>query len=275
MKKIYTYIKKLTVKCLNDDIFEKTASASFYILTTFFPFIILIFIIASSISLQMEDLLYRYLKIFPTDIVNIIFDMLANISQSKLLVSTALVMSLWTMSGAMMSVTKSFNKFYNVEETRNFVVLRLKCLVYAVLIIISIISCFILVIFGSVIGNLMSKFITEYDAQGIWNLTRFVFIIVAMCAVFAFLYKVIPNCRINVKAVLPGAIITTALWIGMSFAFSFYVNNFARYHIIYGSIAGIVMLITWTYMTSFIILIGGELNSVIHRLAKKNYKTVK
>ena len=262
MKKIIRNTGSLLNKCLDDDIFGKSASASFYILTSFFPFIILIFIIASSISLKMEDMLYGLLKIFPKQTVNLILDILGNISRSKGLIATALILAVWTMSGAMVSITKSLNRFYSITETRNILVLRVQCIAYAVMLIISIIFSFTLIIFGGVIGDLMEKYITHFDAHTIWNYARFVLMIAYVWGLFLMLYKFMPNKKIKFKNVMPGAFYATFMWIGASFAFSFYVNNFSKYHIIYGSIAGVVMLVTWIYITSLVILSGGEINSV-------------
>ncbi len=270
MRKFIYRTGKLINKCLDDDIFGKSASASFYILTSFFPFIILIFIIASSISLKMEDMLLGLLKIFPKETVNLILDILGNISRSKGLITTSLVLSVWSMSGAMVSITKSLNTFYSITETRNIIVLRLQCIAYAIMLIISIIFSFTLIIFGGVIGDLMEKYITHFDAHAIWNYTRFILMIVYIWGLFLMLYKFMPNKRIKFKNVMMGAFYATLIWMGASFAFSFYVNNFSKYHIIYGSIAGVVMLVTWIYITSLVILTGGEINSVYNRI--KNMK---
>ncbi len=268
MKKFAYRVGRLINKCLNDDIFGKSASVSFYILTTFFPFIILIFIIASSISLQMEDMLYGFLNLFPKEISNMVIDILGNISRSKGLIITALVMSVWTMSGAMVSITKSLNSFYSITETRNIIVLRLQCIAYAIMLIISIVFSFTLIIFGGVIGNVIDKYITHFNAQMVWNFARFILMIAYVWALFLMLYKFMPNKKIKFKNVMLGALYTTFIWIGASFAFSFYVNNFSKYHIIYGSIAGVIMLVTWIYITSFVILTGGEINAVYSKLLK-------
>lgn len=62
---------------------------------------------------------------------------------------------------------------------------------------------------------------------------------------------------------IPGAVFVTLGWITVSLAFSFYVNNFANYSRIYGSLATIFVLMTWLYISSIIIIIGGEINSVL------------
>ncbi len=69
--------------------------------------------------------------------------------------------------------------------------------------------------------------------------------------------------RPALKWVLPGAIVSTVLWLLASWGFSFYVSNFASYGEIYGSVSAVVVMLLWLYITSFIVLLGAEINSEI------------
>ena len=82
---------------------------------------------------------------------------------------------------------------------------------------------------------------------------------------FTILYSVAPNVKTKLKSVLPGAIFTSVIWLLGSFAFGFYISNFGNYSKTYGSIAGIIILLIWLYLTSFIIIIGAEINAIIHQ----------
>ena len=65
--------------------------------------------------------------------------------------------------------------------------------------------------------------------------------------------------KLNFRSVLPGAIFTSVIWLLGSFAFGWYISNFGNYSKTYGSIAGIIILLIWLYLTSFIIIIGQKL----------------
>ena len=67
------------------------------------------------------------------------------------------------------------------------------------------------------------------------------------------------------KWVLPGALLATFLWLIASWGFSFYVSNFGSYGEMYGSISAVVVMLLWLFLTSFIILLGAELNSEIEK----------
>lgn len=82
---------------------------------------------------------------------------------------------------------------------------------------------------------------------------------------FIVLYSVAPNVKTKILSVLPGAIFTSIIWLLGSFAFGWYISNFGNYSKTYGSIAGIIILLIWLYLTSFIIIIGAEINAIIHQ----------
>ncbi len=71
------------------------------------------------------------------------------------------------------------------------------------------------------------------------------------------------------KWVFLGATLATVLWLLASWGFSFFVSNFARFDEMYGALSAVVVLLFWLYLTSFIILLGAEVNSVIEAHAKK------
>ena len=83
-----------------------------------------------------------------------------------------------------------------------------------------------------------------------------------MFTTFSLIYKYVPNRRLEFNNVIVGTIFTTVGWVTTSLLFSFYVNNFANYGKVYGSLGGVIALISWLYISTLIILLGGELNSI-------------
>ena len=77
--------------------------------------------------------------------------------------------------------------------------------------------------------------------------------------------------KLSFRAVAAGAALTTVAWCIASYGFAFYVNYFSKYHVIYGSLTSIIVLITWIYISSFVILFGGSINAFWFRIrvAKK------
>ena len=73
------------------------------------------------------------------------------------------------------------------------------------------------------------------------------------------------ECKTKLRSVLPGALFTSIIWLVGSFLFGWYISNFGNYNKTYGSLAGIIILFLWLYITSFIIIIGAEINAIIHQ----------
>ena len=95
---------------------------------------------------------------------------------------------------------------------------------------------------------------------------RWIIIILLILYSIGFIYKYAPAITKRWKLASPGAIFATFLVVLSTFAFSFYVNNFASYNKIYGSIGTIMILMFLIYLNSLILLIGYELNVCIHSL---------
>jgi len=90
--------------------------------------------------------------------------------------------------------------------------------------------------------------------------------------VISLVYKYAPHRKSSkFRWVIVGAATATFLWLILSLGFSFYVSNFGNYGEMYGSISAVVILMLWLFLTSFIILIGAELNSETESYAEDHF----
>ena len=78
-----------------------------------------------------------------------------------------------------------------------------------------------------------------------------------------------PNIKLKIKSVIPGTIFTTVAFLAASWGFSYYVSNFGNYSATYGSIAGVIILIFWLYITGVIIILGAQINSIFYKRTLK------
>ena len=119
----------------------------------------------------------------------------------------------------------------------------------------------ILLVFGESIGYFIFNLIgLDKIFIYLWNILRYVVGVSTLVIIMINLYKYTPNKNIKTKDVIPGSIIATLAWFLISFFYSYYTNNYSNYEVIYGSIGGIIVLITWLYLSSWSILIGLEVN---------------
>lgn len=249
------------------DIPALAAELTFYTVTTFFPLVILVFIIISHTSLIGEDMMWNFLNAFPHETADAIYGVLKGLTHTKTTVITAVILSMWSMSGAMNVIARALNKFYHVRENRNFFVIRIIGMLFAIFVVVSVLASFVLLVYGTLIGEALVKFFPVHI--DVWNLSRMFVPLAVITLVLAIVYKTMPNRRLSFKGVIAGALFAAMCWALMSMIFSYYANNFARYHVLYGSIAGVIMLVTWLFLSSYVIIFGGYLNAGLYRMILK------
>ncbi len=94
-----------------------------------------------------------------------------------------------------------------------------------------------------------------------------------MIIIFLSLYMYTPNKKVKIKDAIPGSIISTISWFFISYAYSYYASHFSNYEVIYGSIGGVIILMTWMYLSSWAILIGSEVNAKLYLIKSIRYRT--
>ena len=177
---------------------------------------------------------------------------------------------MWSASSGFRAVIKGLNKAYDINDKRSFIKRAFIAIVFTMALVLVIMLTLTMLVFGEIIGNYLISIIPFKDfITSIWNLSRFIIVILMMIMIFACIYRYAPAKRIAWKEVYPGAIICTLGWITASLIFSYYVNNIANYSRLYGSIGAIFVLMTWLYIASIILIVGAEFNSVL-RVKKNN-----
>ena len=260
---IYCFVKKI----FNDDIFGLTAELTFYLTTSFFPFLILLLALISITPLSAEETLFKLLSNLPNEVYTIVVYILTGVERSTVIIAISGILSIWSISGAVSTINKALNRMYQTEESRHFIIIRSIGFVFAILLAVLIILTFFLIIMGNVIGMAISRFFPSFNL--LWHVLRLCIAYIVLYISLSFIYKILPNKKLNFKSITVGSLFTAILWGASSVVFSFYVDNFSKYHIIYGGLAGIIVLISWLYMSSAMLLIGGEINATIYLKNKK------
>ena len=126
------------------------------------------------------------------------------------------------------------------------------------------IASIVLLMFGPQIGSWIADLVGLGRAFEIaWNILRWPVILILVMTAVAAIYYFAPDVDQSWKWITPGSVLAVILWILISLGFSYYVNNFGSYDKTYGSIGAIIVLLTWMYVSGFVILVGGEINAVL------------
>ncbi|MFR9800985.1 YihY/virulence factor BrkB family protein [Pseudonocardia sp. RS010] len=177
--------------------------------------------------------------------------------------AVSLLGALWSASSGTMNLMKATNLAYDEDETRGFLKLRGTALALTLGAVVFVLLAVALVaVLPPLFGALGLGGIGLVAAQ----VARWALLIALVGVALAVVYRIAPD-RDSPRFswVSVGALVATLLWIAGSVAFSFYVNNFGSYNKTYGALAGVIVLMLWLYLTSFIVLLGAEINSESER----------
>ncbi|MDY3208319.1 YihY/virulence factor BrkB family protein [Clostridium baratii] len=258
----------LFIKVKRDDIFALASQLAYYLILSFFPFLIFLITLIGFSNLNNAEVLEGLQSILPTAVFELTASTISEVinSQNTGILGVSGVLAIWAAASAFRAVIKGVNKAYDVDEDRSFIKRSIIGIISVIALALTIICTLAMLVFGDLIGEFLNRFLPfEHLINFIWNILRYVIIIAMMIVVFAMIYKVAPAKRIKFRSVLPGAIVTTIGWLIASLAFSYYVNNFSNYSRLYGSLWAVFVLMTWLFMTSIVFILGVEINSVLEK----------
>ncbi len=270
--KLFLFIKELYQRFRDDEISSLGAVFTFYLILAFFPFLIILANLATYTDLVGDKALLQLAAVLPTQAYQLVYNTVHEIMSANRsnVLSVSTVACLWAASNGFMAIARGLNKAYDVKETRKFWLLRILAIVYTLLLIASNLLGIIMVVFGELIlESIAIPMRLSVLTVLLSNVIRITLPMLVCFLVFALMNLYIPNRRLTFKQVMPGALISTFLWMAGSLLFSYYVSNFANYTRTYGSLGGVIILILWIYLTSFVLLIGSEVNATSAALRAK------
>jgi membrane protein len=167
----------------------------------------------------------------------------------------SVVLFLWGASAMFRAISRAINRSWDISQYRNFFIKKARelgmVLGIGILFLLSLGASAIISIVRSVVDFPAGELIIV-DAG-----TRLVAFLLIL-TVFLLLYKLIPNTRTYWRYIWPGALLAAVLFEIARTLFVFYLENFANYQLIYGSIASIIVLLVWIYYSAFIMILGAE-----------------
>jgi membrane protein len=171
----------------------------------------------------------------------------------------ALVVALWSASGGMGNLITAVNITYDEVDKRGIIRRKGLALLMTLGAIVFVVVAVALI---AVLPAVMNSLGLPLAVQVLVQVVRWVGLVVAMMLALAVLYRVAPNRDApKLRWVSVGAVAGKILWIIASIGFSVYVNNFSSYGKTYGSLAGVVILLVWLWITNYLVLLGAEMNA--------------
>ncbi len=263
--RLFYLVKRMIYRYFSDGIPQAAAELSYFLLFSMFPLLMFVNSILAQLDITLEGIT-PVLEMLPKSLQRLITGYLAQLSGtpafSPMLIGIGL--TLYFLSRAVRSMMRTVNDIYHVEVTRGMVKDVLISLGITAGFLISVVCSFVLVVAGRTLLRLLPQAFPI--PQAALDVTHDASFLVMIAFIFAFLMlfnRIVPNLHLKFREVWPGALFSLVAWILVSWAFSFYVDNMARYSVLYGSLGTIIVLMLWLYIVSMLLLMGPQLNHTL------------
>lgn len=252
------------LKRLNKDhVGAYAAQSAYFILLSFIPFVLLLVTLVKYTPLTQEIVTTALIRMMPEEfssfirvIVNEVF------GKSAAFVPVSAIIALWSAGKGVNALSKGLNCIYQVEETRGYVINRLRSAVYTLIFVVAVAVTLLLLVFGNQIQmGIAERFPVIAKVTSVIVGMRTLITLVLLCLVFLMIYKFVPNRRATLKSQIPGAMVSSVAWSLFSLAFSIYIDLTPGTVNMYGSLTTLVLIMLWLYFCMWILLIGAEINS--------------
>ncbi len=257
-------------RAFQHDAFAVAKAAAYSSILTFFPALLVVgSVLATSgrSTVYLREISYALGKILPAGSATALAFLKGTAQRPVGLLITTSLLTIWTASGVMISWMEGFRNAYQLPKTWGLVKERLIAFSLVILAGIPMTFSTVLVAFGSRIETrilfLLDRELGFYVLL-LWMALRWLIAILTSIAVIALIYhNGVPRTQ-PWHSVLPGATLATGMWFGATLLFSWYLNRYADYSIIYGSLGVGIALLVWMYMIALIVLIGAEFNAMLY-----------
>lgn len=253
------HFKWFVQRIVRDRLDSTAAHGAFFLIISFLPFLAFLLTLMQRIHFSSGmTVIEAILNMFPASVAGFIQDLFPSPLESGGVLPVAIIMAVWSSSMGMVAVIKGLDHIYEVQETRNYIALRLMSLVYVILFAVVILLTAALLVFGSTIYKYLLEHSPQFFATLLLNFKSLLGFLLLL-VFFTLEYSFLPRRRVKFIHNLAGAAFGAAGWVLFSFFFSLFVENFANFSI-YGGLATLVILMYWLFFCMYIMFLGAEVS---------------
>ncbi len=255
---------------MRDGGLELGGHLAFIGLLSLFPFLIFLTALAGFLSDEQsaERFVSLMLDFLPRDVAGTLTPVAREILSTERagLLTLGVIGSLWPASSGIETLRSVLNTVYRVERWRPIWWRRLQALALVGALALALLAASVALVLGPALWRLMTGMLgLDLGSGMVWLVTRYAVGVTFLLAVVLALHRWLPNVRQSWAFILPGALVTLALWVAVSSALSFYFGHFANYSATYGTLGGIVMTLLFFYAAALAFIYGAEVNAVRRR----------
>src|SRR5512138_1659967 len=246
----------------NDNVTDIAATVTYYGFLALFPFLLFLVALASVIITpdQAQQIVRQLSEVAPGAVTQIVGDRIQQLGQQQnvTLLGFGALGAIWAASGAIMALMRALNTTYDVKEGRPFWKTR------GIALLLTLFAGVLALLAGLVVlgAPAAARFLPgQAGMVVVW--LRLPAAGLLMMLLWAVLYWALPDVEQDFKFITPGSVVGVVIWVIASWGFSVYVSHFGNYDKTYGSIAGVIILLFWMWISAVVLLVGAELNAFI------------
>ena len=273
LKKICHNIIKAIENTIKHDGVEHAGYLSFLSLLCVFPFIIFIInffnIIGKNIINSPEIIAFINEILLKLEVNKNLHDILTRAKQiisepDKYSFLTAVISSIWTSSAAVEGIRTALNKAYRVTNPPKYIFRRLLSIGQFFLITILMLLSFLLKIAIPILVSVINNKYINIIFNDFWYLFNdVIFILILFFSVIG-LYYLVPNTKIKLSQIWPGAVLVIILWYILAKILMIYFLYTEYPNLVYGSLTGIIFFLLFFYIINIIFIFGAEFNYLFY-----------
>jgi membrane protein len=255
-------------EALADNVFDLAAQQAYYFFFALFPALLFVIAVASFFPLQslIDNVVQMIGRVAPSEVVTIITDSMRELSKQNSggILTFAFVVTIWSSSGAMVSIITTLNAAYDVTESRAWWRARLTAIALTVGIAVFILASMFMVIAGPTVAESVASRMRLGPAfTWTWLVLQWPVVFVLAATGIGLVYYFAPDVEQDWVWITPGSILATLLWLAVSLGLKLYYQLMPDANAAYGTIGGVMVLMLWFYCSGLALLLGAELNAEI------------
>lgn len=277
MKPYFSYFFKEIIKRVGrHHLTAFSAQMAYFFVLSIFPFLIFLFAILSRLEVAYSLMSSPNLDFIPQAALSIVQEYIKNnlAANSGSVLSVSILAALWSASKAVGALQRALNSAFEVRGRKSPLVAIGLSLAFTLGLSLAVVVMLVLPSLSNRVIDALRVYIPIPEAfVTLFMYLRWILVIAVPFLVLSQMYQHLPNLKLRFLETLPGTVFSYFGWIGLSFLFSFFIQNFSNISIVYGSLAAVVVLMIWFYFTGMILMLGGEVISITKAYRKKQIQS--
>jgi membrane protein len=255
-----------------DNLTDWAAALTYYGVLSIFPgLLVLVSLVGLGGASATQPLIDNLGAVAPGEAKDLATSALQGLQENRstvgVLAIVGLAAALWSASNYVGAFMRASNAIYEIGEGRPFWKVRPLQLGVTIVMVLLLALCALAVVVTGPLAEADGDVVGLGGAAvAVWDIAKWPVIAIVFMVMLAFLYYAAPNVRHpRFRWVSPGAVVAVLIWLAASAAFAFYVANFGSYDKTYGTLGGVIVFLTWLWISNIAVLLGAELNAETER----------